>query len=61
VDPRENTYYWVSGQYKSGADQTDTDVQALAAGYVTVTPIQYDLTRYDLLDSLQQAVKKDGL
>ncbi|HPD56768.1 MAG TPA: 5'/3'-nucleotidase SurE [Smithellaceae bacterium] len=61
VDPRENTYYWVSGQYKSGADQADTDVQALAAGYVTVTPIQYDLTRYDLLDSLQQAVKREGL
>jgi len=60
-DPRENTYYWISGQYKSTAGEEDTDVHALAAGYVTVTPIQYDLTRYDLLDFLTQAVKKNGL
>jgi 5'-nucleotidase len=56
VDPRENTYYWISGEYSSKERNEDTDVAALASGFITITPIQYDLTRYDLLDTLQQMV-----
>jgi 5'-nucleotidase len=61
VDPRENTYYWVSGSYKAPAEKVDSDVNALAAGYVTITPIQYDLTKYDLLGDLQKAVSESKL
>jgi 5'-nucleotidase len=56
VDPRENTYYWISGDSVSGGEAKDTDVAALASGFITITPIQYDLTRYDLLGTLQQMV-----
>ncbi len=56
VDPRDNTYYWMSGEKAAGPQAMDTDLGALAAGYVTVTPIQYDLTRYDLLDTLKAEV-----
>jgi 5'-nucleotidase len=58
VDPRENTYYWISGEYSSKAQNKDTDVAALAEGYITITPIQYDLTRYDLMDTLGEIVKQ---
>jgi len=58
VDPRENTYYWISGNSVSGGDAKDTDVAALAEGYITITPIQYDLTRYDLMDTLDEIVKR---
>ena len=58
VDPRENTYYWISGEYSSKAQNKNTDVAALAEGYITITPIQYDLTRYDLMDTLGEIVKK---
>jgi len=61
VDPRENTYYWVSGSYKATVEKIDSDVNALAAGYVTITPIQYDLTKYDLLGDLQKAVSESKL
>jgi 5'-nucleotidase len=61
VDPRENIYYWISGNSVSGGDAKDTDVAALAEGYITITPIQYDLTRYDLMDTLQDIVKKSNL
>ena len=61
VDPRENTYYWVSGSYKATAEKLDNDVNALAAGYVTITPIQFDLTKYDLLGDLQKAVSESKL
>ncbi len=56
VDPRENTYYWISGEPQAEPEDKDTDVSALAAGFITVTPIQYDLTRYDLLQTLEAAV-----
>jgi len=61
VDPRENTYYWISGDYSSKTKNKDTDVAALASGFITITPIQYDLTRYDLLDTLTEVVKQNNL
>jgi 5'-nucleotidase len=61
VDPRENTYYWISGDSLSGSEAKDTDVAALASGFITITPIQYDLTRYDLLGTLQQMVLDNEL
>ncbi|MBE3086587.1 MAG: 5'/3'-nucleotidase SurE [Bacteroidetes bacterium] len=61
VDPRENTYYWISGDSGSGSEAKDTDVTALASGFITITPIQYDLTRYDLMDTLQEIVKQSNI
>ena len=61
VDPRENTYYWVSGDSGCCSEEKGTDVAALAAGFITITPIQYDLTRYDLMDTLQEIVKNSEI
>jgi len=58
IDPRDNAYYWISGESPSEPEPKDTDVSALAAGFITITPIQYDLTRYDLVGTLEQAIKK---
>jgi 5'-nucleotidase len=54
VDPRDNTYYWMTGEKKPVPRDTQTDTGALAAGYVTLTPLHYDLTRYDLLEPLKK-------
>lgn len=54
IDPRENIYYWISGESQAGKEAKDTDVGALAQGFITITPIQSDLTRYDLLDDLKK-------
>lgn len=46
TDPRGRTYYWMDG-YKVDIDEPlDTDGSALAAGFVTITPIHLDMT-YD--------------
>ena len=60
-DPRDNVYYWMTGEKVESEQSIETDIGALAAGYVTITPIQYDLTRYDLLDSLGSIVKHNPL
>ena len=61
VDLRENIYYWVSGDSGCCREENDTDVGALAAGFITITPIQYDLTRYDLMDTLAEVVKQSDI
>jgi 5'-nucleotidase len=54
VDPRGRVYFW-SGSGTSYPNPTpDTDVTALAEGYITVTPLQFNLTRTDLLQEMKQ-------
>jgi 5'-nucleotidase len=58
IDPRENIYYWQAG-IKPPLDETpDTDHALLSAGYVTLTPISYDLTHYPSLTTLNFLEKK---
>jgi 5'-nucleotidase len=52
TDPRGRTYYW------SGVDRqlsmpcpADTDVQGMLDGFVTMTPLQFDLTQRQQLES----------
>jgi len=59
VDPRENVYYWLSGETKlSDADDEGTDALALSRGLISVTPVYYDLTRYDVLEELRGTIGK---
>ncbi len=60
VDPRENSYYWLAGETRnSTCEDDDSDVNALARGMITVTPIYYDLTRHDLLADLGRKIRKN--
>lgn len=53
VDPRGRPYYWIGGEAPTGVNEEGTDVGALAAGYVSITPLQLDLTNYKELDVLR--------
>ncbi len=46
VDPRGRPYYWIGGTRQGHDDIADSDVNAIADGLVSVTPIHYDLTDY---------------
>ena len=52
VDPRGKLYYWIGGDAPTGVPERGTDVGALAEGYVSVTPLQLDLTAYRILSDL---------
>jgi 5'-nucleotidase len=52
LDPRKRPYYWLIGDSPTGIPERGTDFGALAEGYVSVTPIQLDLTAYRLLPDL---------
>jgi len=51
-DPRGKPYYWIGGDAPTGVPEHGTDVGALAEGFVSVTPLQLDLTAYRVLGSL---------
>jgi 5'-nucleotidase len=59
VDPRENIYYWLAGETKlSEYEEIDSDACALRKGMISITPIYYDLTRYDALKELRDKIKQ---
>lgn len=54
TDPRGRTVYWV-GAAGAGQDAgPGTDFHAVAEGYVSVTPLQVDLTRHAMLDDVRR-------
>ena len=51
-DPRGHTIYWVGPPGSEQDAGPGTDFDAIRNGYVSVTPLQLDLTRYDRMESL---------
>ena len=52
-DPRGRPYYWIGGEAPTGVDEEGTDFGDLKAGYVSITPIQLDLTAHAFIKTLQ--------
>jgi 5'-nucleotidase len=46
TDPHGRRYYWLTGEFVNFDNGTDTDVWALANKYVSIVPVQFDLTHY---------------
>jgi 5'-nucleotidase len=56
-DPRGKPYYWIGGDSPTGTLEPGTDFYALAEGYVSITPLQLDLTAHNHYED----IKKWGL
>ncbi|MBU6378039.1 MAG: 5'/3'-nucleotidase SurE [Gammaproteobacteria bacterium] len=54
MDPRGRPVYWVGAAGEGQDDGPGTDFRALADGYVSVTPLQVDLTRHAALDTVRE-------
>jgi 5'-nucleotidase len=46
-DPRSQPYYWLAGHYEMLDSDQDTDAWAVENGYVSITPVTFDLTAYE--------------
>ncbi|MCK4725881.1 MAG: 5'/3'-nucleotidase SurE [Anaerolineales bacterium] len=53
ADPRGRPHYWIGGDPPTGVPENGTDIGALTEGYISVTPLQLDLTAYRSMDSLR--------
>ena len=53
LDPRGRTYYWMTGSMRDIPPEPETDLTALSAGHVTLTPLNFDLTKRPELAAMQ--------
>jgi 5'-nucleotidase len=56
-DPHGRHYYWLTGEFVNFDKGKDTDVWALANNYVSVVPIQFDLTHYAMKERFEKLWK----
>jgi len=54
TDPSGRVYYWLGGDVPEDRMDPGSDVEAVANGFISVTPLHLDLTSYSLLDQLKQ-------
>lgn len=52
-DPHGRHYYWLTGEFVNFDKGKDTDVWALSNNYVSVVPVQFDMTNYALKKTLK--------
>jgi 5'-nucleotidase len=53
-DPHGKKYYWLTGEFLNFDKGKDTDVWALNNNYVSVVPVQFDLTNYQIKSQLEK-------
>ena len=56
-DPNSKKYYWLTGKFVNFDKRRDTDVWALEHNYVSVVPVQFDMTNYVLKSKLEKTWK----
>lgn len=57
-DPRGNRYYWLSGEVLPEATDEWSDLHAVRHGYVSVTPLYFDLTAHARIPELADFLEK---
>jgi 5'-nucleotidase len=53
IDPWGREYFWSTGLPPPKTGNTQTDLSALAQGHITLTPLDYNLTRQAALDRMK--------
>lgn len=54
ADPYKRPYYWLTGVFQNHDKGEDTDVWALENGYVSIVPVQFDLTAHHAIPILNR-------
>jgi 5'-nucleotidase len=53
-DPKGVPYYWIGGEPPAGEPNPGTDIGALEEGYISVTPLNMDMTDHRQMSKLEQ-------
>lgn len=56
ADPKGRVYFWLDGERGKEADDPNIDERAVRAGYISVTPVHYDLTHYKTLTKISDRI-----
>ncbi|MCG9479865.1 MAG: 5'/3'-nucleotidase SurE [Actinomycetia bacterium] len=50
TDPRGRNYYWMDGEFVQMCENESDDYCAIKNGYISITPVHYDMTDYSKID-----------
>ena len=53
-DPKGRAYYWIEEGQNDWEPHDRSDYQAVRDGYISVTPLQPDMTAYALIDTIEE-------
>jgi 5'-nucleotidase len=53
-DPHGRHYFWLTGKFVNNDKGEDTDEWALANNFISVVPVQYDLTAHHGINYINQ-------
>src|SRR5688572_23071708 len=54
IDPRGQKYFWIEEGQNNWEPHDRSDYQAVRDGYISVTPLQPDLTAYNILPTIEE-------
>ncbi len=60
TDPRGLVYYWLAGDLVEGEEEENSDVRAVQEGYISVTPIHFNLTNEAVMPQLEKIIAGVG-
>jgi 5'-nucleotidase len=52
-DPWNGDYYWLAGEFVDGHLTQGSDIHALQENYISIVPVQYDLTAFSVIEKLK--------
>jgi len=52
-DPRGRPYYWATGMAPDPPSDIETDLSAIRAGHITLTPLKFDMTHDSVLEAMR--------
>jgi len=58
IDPRGMIYYWLAGELIEGEEEENSDVQAIRDGYISITPVHFNLTNEAIIPDLQKMLSR---
>ena len=53
IDPRGRPYYWATNDPPPRPGEVETDLTEITKGFVTLTPLEFDLTKHDDLAEMR--------
>ena len=53
TNPQGREYYWLTGEFINNDKSTESDEWALKNGFVSVVPVKFDLTNYEVIDKIK--------
>ncbi len=53
-DPRGRTYYWMAGEVVEDLNDVESDVWAIRNNYISITPLKFNLTNYDIIETIRK-------